>query len=144
MEVWQKDFPQRGNYLARKSIPSIRTVARPHVRGHAMLRSAIAGIACERYRLAHQQWPASLDALVQAKLLDAVPEDPFDAKPLRFLRTNGGVTVYSVGLDRIDDHGNIDRSANINTPGLDAGFRLWDVSERRQPPLPIVPLAAGE
>ena len=144
MEAAQKDFRTRGNYLSLKVVPSPRKMSRTYVVSHAMMRCAIAGIACERYRLVHKQWPASLDALVQAKLLDAAPEDPFDAKPLRFLRTKEGLTIYSIGLDRVDNQGNIDRVVNDDTPGTDVGFRLWDVAGRRRAPLPLVPLTEDE
>jgi hypothetical protein len=126
------------NPLQRDFMPAIDNMARAESRLQALLRCAIVGVACERYRLQHKDWPTSLDALVQAKLLDAVPLDPFDGRPLRFLRTKAGVLVYSVGLDGVDNGGN-DHRENIAAPGVDLGFRLWDVPSRRQPPLPPRP-----
>jgi hypothetical protein len=40
--------------------------------------------------------------------------------------------IYSVGLDRVDDGGNV--KGNPMTAGSDLGFRLWDPDRRRQAP----------
>jgi hypothetical protein len=115
--------------------PSLERVAAACQRSHAQLRCAIAALAAERYRQAHGRWPESLDALVQDGLLTGVPADPYDGAPLRLRRLGDGLVVYSVGPDRHDDGGTIDRK-NPNAEGSDLGFRLWDVDRRRQPPLP--------
>jgi hypothetical protein len=98
-------------------------------------------LACERYRLKHKDkdnaWPAALDVLVKEKLLAAIPTDPMDNQPIRYRRTKDGIAVYSVGLDMTDNQGNIDPE-RIHEPGVDIGFRLWDVKLRRQNPLPPV------
>ena len=60
------------------------------------------------------------------------------------LRTKEGVTIYSVGLDRVDNQGAINHAALYTTPGIDVGFRLWDVPNRRGPPLPLVTLDAKD
>src|SRR5262249_30910971 len=49
----------------------------------AQTRCAIAALAAERYRGAHGDWPASLEALVADGLLKWVPADPYDGAPLR-------------------------------------------------------------
>ena len=61
------------------------------------MRCMVVALACERYRLNHSEktWPASLEELVKAKLLDAVPVDPMDNQPLRYRRTKEGIVVYS-------------------------------------------------
>ncbi len=130
-----KNWP---NPIKRVFFPAIDKMVDATLRSQALVGCAIVGLACERYRLQHKDWPASLDVLVQAKLLDAAPLDPFDGKPLRFLRTKTGVLVYSVGVDGVDNGGNDDREPIGNT-GVDLGFRLWDVPSRRQPPLPPRP-----
>ncbi len=70
----------------------------------AQVRAARAGLAVERYRLAHGRYPETLDALVP-EFLDAVPEDPFDGKPLRYQARANGFVVYSVGHDLADNGG---------------------------------------
>lgn len=71
------------------------------VRGLARLRAAQAAIAAERYRLQHGQWPE--------QLVEPVPTDPFDGKPLRYRRMPTGFVVWSVGVDGRDDGGHESR-----------------------------------
>ena len=68
-----------------------------------------------------------------------VPLDPYDGKALRSRRLADGYLVYSVGVDRTDDGGILNR-ANPNSPGSDLGFQLWDADLRR---LPAPPEPAG-
>ncbi len=110
-----------------------------NVRIQAGLAYAESGLACERFRIAHERWPESLAELVKAKLLDAAPTDPYDGQPLRLVKRKDGITVYSVGKDKEDNGGNIDPNGESG-PGTDLGFRLWDPKHRRQPPRPPVAL----
>jgi hypothetical protein len=119
--------------------PDLTKACESHLRGQAQLAAAEAGLAVERYRLAKQRWPASLDEVVKAGLLEAIPSDPLTGQPLRFACLKDGVAVYSPGFDGQDDGGNIDRNNPIR-PGVDVGFRLWDPGVRRQPPRPPVAL----
>jgi len=70
----------------------------------AQLRTARAGLALERYRLAMGKLPDMLGELVPA-YLDAVPMDPFDGAELRYKRLEKGYVVYSIGQDGSDDGG---------------------------------------
>jgi hypothetical protein len=97
----------------------------------ARLRCAVAALAVERYRLAHDDWPRDLASLVPA-FLKEVPNDPYDGRPLRYRRLADGVVLYSPGPDGTDNQGNLDRSAKP-LEGTDIGFRLWDAARRRQP-----------
>jgi hypothetical protein len=118
---------------------ALTKVCRADARGQALLRSAMAAAACERYRQSHQgkQWPASLDVLVKARSLEAVPIDPFDGQPLRFRRTEDGVVIYSIGPDLKDD-GGITVDEKQGGPPPDFGIRLWNLDQRRLPPRPPV------
>ncbi len=97
----------------------------------ALIRTAIAALATERFRLEQGRWPDSLDELVPM-YLTAVPRDPFLAAPLKLRKPPDGLIVYSVGYDGRDDGGKIDPSTRMRG-GADLGFRLWDVGHRRQP-----------
>ena len=52
--------------------------------------------------------------------------------------------TWTSGIVRLDNHsffdnyGHIDRERSYFEPGLDIGFRLWEVELRRQAPLPPV------
>ena len=70
------------------------------------LRAAEAGLAVERYRLASSYaLPDSLSQVVP-KYLSAVPEDPYDGKPLRYKKLSPkGYVVYAIGRNRQEDGG---------------------------------------
>jgi len=69
------------------------------------LRCAETTLAVERYRIAHDSLPAALAGLVP-EFMDAVPAEPFDGQPLRYIRhEEGGYTVYCIGDDCVDNGG---------------------------------------
>ena len=129
LETTTKDQP----VLVRLLIPALSKVSDAARRSQAQLRCAIVAVAAERYRHAKGRWPETLDALKESGYLRGAPADPYDGQPLRWLRVDDGVEVYSIGPDRVDNGGKMDRQHPV-TPGTDIGFRLWDVAKRRQPP----------
>ncbi len=73
--------------------------------GDALLRTAL---ALRIYKKRNGKHPADLTELVAAKLLPAVPEDPFDmtGAPLHYLPSPDGThRLYSIGPDDTDDGG---------------------------------------
>jgi hypothetical protein len=88
-----------------------------------------AALAAERYRLASGEWPDSLEALVPL-YMTGVPNDPFDGEPIRYLRTDAGITIYSIGRDGVDDGGELDVPRGERAP--DQGFRLLDPQLRHR------------
>jgi hypothetical protein len=130
LEATAKDRP----VLVRLLAPALGKVCDAARRSQAQLRCASAATAAERYRRAKGRWPDALDELKGAGYLPGVPADPYDGQPLRWRRLDGGRVVYSVGPDGEDNGGKLDRR-NAAAPGTDIGFRLWDVAQRRQPPL---------
>src|SRR5262249_35558424 len=97
---------------------------------------AAVAMALERYRRDHQAWPAELRLLVP-QYVEKLPLDPCDGKPLRYCRFGEGIVIYSVGIDGVDNGGQLDRSVTLSDEGLDLGFRLWDAKHRRQPAKPF-------
>jgi hypothetical protein len=95
------------------------------------VRCAVAGLAAERFRLAHGQWPETLSELVP----DWLPAAPTDSAggALRYRRRADGVVIWSVGPYCGDKGGEMDRQLP-DSAGSPVGFRLWDISQRRQPP----------
>lgn len=96
----------------------------------ALLRCSITAVAVERYRLGRDCWPDRLEDLVP-RYLRRIPTDPFDGQPLRYKRLDDGVVTYSVGADRKDDSGRLER-IKIKEPDTDVGFQLWNPERRRQ------------
>jgi competence protein ComGC len=127
---------ERMNLLIRLMMPATNKVAEAAQRSQAKLRTAVVAVAAERYRLQHDQWPTGMKELIHEGLIKEEYTDPYDGKPLRWKRTPIGLIVYSIGKDKIDNGGNLNRSNPI-TVGSDMGFELWDRSLRRLPP-PVI------
>ena len=102
-------------------IPALARVFQIANRTVAHQRAAITACAIERYRIAHQQLPATLQDLVPA-CLEAVPLDPFDGEPLRYQQLSLGYVVYSIGEDLSDDGGQEKERKR------GAGNQPWDVT----------------
>lgn len=70
-------------------------------------RASIAAIAVERYRRDHNgALPGTLQDLVP-QYLAVVPADPVTGRPLLFKQDAAAYTIYSVGLDKKDDGGDL-------------------------------------
>lgn len=113
-------------------LPSTYHMYQAVLRGQALVTTGLVAVALERYRRAHGQWPASLAELVPA-YLERVPADPYDGKPVRYLRAANHVVVYTLGPNGLDDKGVLNRQ-NPQAPSTDLGLQLWDVASRRRPP----------
>jgi hypothetical protein len=127
LEATARDEP----VLVRLFAPAVSRVAEANRLNQAELRCAVLMLAAERFRRARGRWPDAPADLIPAQLVK-VPADPYDGAPLRFRRVGDGVVIYSVGPDGKDDGGHLARKMPPGD-GTDLGFRLWDVSRRRQP-----------
>jgi hypothetical protein len=134
----EKESKNSSSVYVRLLLPACCKVSSANCRVHAQMQCAMVGLAAERYRIKHGEWPAALADLCKEGLLSAVPVDPFDGRPLRYKALPDGVLIYSVGTDGEDNGGTIDRERLVG-PGLDLGFQLWNVPARRQAPLPPPP-----
>lgn len=73
----------------------------------AVIRTLRTAVAIERYRRGHsEQLPASLSDLGPS-YLQVVPVDPFTGQPLLYVRKPDGYVVYSAGVNRRDDNGDV-------------------------------------
>ena len=80
-------------------------LAEKFVSGQTSVNLARTAIALERYRLAHAEFPGSLDALTP-QFIAKVPHDVIGGQPLHYRRTDDGQFVlYSVGWNETDDGG---------------------------------------
>ena len=79
-------------------------IAQIRLRVLGQLRCTETALAVERYRLKYDALPESLEALVP-EFMEAVPLEPFDGQPLRYIRREGGYTVYTIGEDGVDNGG---------------------------------------
>jgi hypothetical protein len=78
-------------------------------------RLIVTAIALERYAIQHREYPKSLADIVPA-FLPAVPVDFMDGKELRYRRLGDGrYLLYSVGLDCVDNGGQMITPDNLAT-----------------------------
>ena len=86
-------------------------------------------VACalERYRLAHEKFPESLEALVP-QFLAHVPRDVINGQPLKYRRGESNqYTVYSVGWNEIDDRGMLVPAKSGDGLELNQGDWVWQL-----------------
>jgi hypothetical protein len=91
-------------YLSKMLLAALSSAITKEASSFACLRTSIAAIAVERFRLAYGQLPNTLNELVP-QFLSTVPDDPFDGQPLRYHRPAKGYVIYSIGADGHDDGG---------------------------------------
>jgi hypothetical protein len=108
-------------------------------RTQALMNSAAAAVAAERFRLKHGRWPDTLAELSPAFLRE-VPIDPYDGKPLRFRRLLDGVVIYAIAPAGTYNGRSIAPPFNPDLKGVELGFQLWDVNQRRQPYAEVIPM----
>jgi hypothetical protein len=110
--------------LSRMLLPALDNVVIKEGRRDAIVRDIETAVAIERYRLANGKLPTQLSDLVPA-FLPAIPNDPFDGKPLRYKTLTKGYVVYSVGDDREDNDGVEKNSKGVSwVPGTDITFTV--------------------
>jgi hypothetical protein len=98
------------------------------VRKLAAIQSSVdlARVACalERYRLAHGQYPETLDALTP-QFIGQLPHDIINGQPLHYRRTDDGqFTLYSVGWNETDDGGQV-APMKDGRPDMENGDWVW-------------------
>jgi hypothetical protein len=120
--------------LARLLLPDTARISQSTVSAIAALECARAAIGVERFRLKKRTWPIDLHEVIAARVLDKLPADPFDNKPLRFRRTNHGVMVYSVGMFKNYEAVALEDNRDLSPKERGPEFGLWDEAHRRQPP----------
>ena len=92
---------------ARMLAPAIGPVVKKIAFAQAIIDLARVGCALERYRLAHGEYPQTLDALT-LQFIAEVPHDIINGQPLHYrLRPDGQFILYSVGWNETDDDGQI-------------------------------------
>lgn len=115
--------------------PSVTKWILASLHDKALIRSALAAIACEQYRLREGEWPTSLREAIE--YLPNIPNDPYIDKPIKFSRSNDGVVIYSVGENGTDNQGKELKSFYYRfsqeidfTAPYDIGFTLRDPAQR--------------
>jgi hypothetical protein len=93
----------------------------------------LARVACalERFRLAHGNYPESLE-LLAPQFTKTLPHDIINGQPLHYRRTEDGKFVlYAVGWDEKDDGGKIFFTKN-GTVDREKGDWVWQYPAKRK------------
>jgi hypothetical protein len=112
------------NILECLALPVFGNVAETFANARSSTDLAKTGIALERHRLAHGEFPESLDALAP-HFMENIPHDIINGQPLHYRRTDDGQFVlYSVGWNETDD-GGVVIIAKGSSPGIDLSEGDW-------------------
>ena len=100
--ILARSHPSPYNYVARISHDYSKT-CRNIAKVQTQIHQALIACALERYRLTHNAYPDSLDALVPQYLVQ-VPRDIIGGQPLHYRRTDDGkFLLYSIGWNESYD-----------------------------------------
>ena len=92
-------------FLMQIGIPNFSRASLTTANNQTLVNEALIACALERYRLAHNAYPETLDALVP-QYLAQVPGDIIGGQPLHYRRADDGkFLLYSIGWNETDDGG---------------------------------------
>lgn len=97
--------PKSNNLLTQIFLPDFRSGGFKSLANDVQNRLLYISFALRAYQQEHKQYPETISALCPDYLL-TIPQDPFaDSHPFKYLRTNTGYLLYSIGPDARDDAG---------------------------------------
>jgi hypothetical protein len=111
------------NILAARLTPNFSKAFQVMARNQTFVNEALVACALERYRIAHGEYPESLDVLAP-QFIEKVPHDIINDGALKYRRSNDCFVLYSVGWNEKDDGG----IATLNKDGsqsTDTGDWVW-------------------
>jgi hypothetical protein len=117
---------------AKVTLPALGNAVRKSARMQTYVDAARVACALERYRLANNTLPDTLETLVPA-LLPAIPADVIDGKPLRYRKNaDGGYILYSIGWNKTDDGGQLAWLKDKKNGNVDVarGDWVWHIPAR--------------
>ena len=113
------------NVLACMMLPALANTVKKYAYAQSSVDMARVACALERYRLAHGEFPESLDALSPA-FLEKVPHDLINGQPLHYRRTSDGkFLLYSVGWNETDNGGTVVLSKTGRLVDTTKGDWVW-------------------
>jgi hypothetical protein len=104
--------------LTRMLVPALSLIKATFTAMIAQTRVTRAGLAAIRFKQEQGAFPSDLQTL---KLANA--DDPFTGKPLIYRPTDRGFTIYSVGINMVDDGGTKGKNSR-------SGDEVWRYEER--------------
>jgi hypothetical protein len=124
LKFQNESFLTKDRYIITDTIlPATQTLFAVTAREIAMRHVAEAAIALELYRREHGRLPGELSVLVP-EYLPHMPQDPFNGEPLRYGVEGDGYLLYSVGENRVDDGGVLEKKDDTTAFSPDIGIRM--------------------
>jgi len=96
------------DHINRLLFPAVPRASTQWVRDRTRLRALLLRAAVELYERRQGRYPEDLNQLVEAGIIPAIPDDPFDGQKFRYISSPEGGKIYSVGPDLVDDHAEIE------------------------------------
>jgi hypothetical protein len=91
--------------IAGLMLPALGNLHKKAANGQVAIDQAMLACALERHRLAHKEFPETLDALVP-EFISQLPHDVITGEPYKYRRTDDGkFMLASVGWNETDDDG---------------------------------------
>jgi hypothetical protein len=114
------------HYFQRMLTPGLGGTCKKFALCQNALNLADTAIALERHRLAHGEYPETLDSL-PPRFIAQLPHDAIGGQPLKYRReANGLFVLYSVGWNETDDGGVVVfKESSPNHVDLDKGDWVW-------------------
>jgi hypothetical protein len=97
----------KGNIFLSIWAPGVVVVHKTSYRVRADVQSVPIIIAALRFKIDKGQYPEDMAELQRFGYIKEIPIDPFSDQPLVYKRTEDNFTLYSVGLNLIDDGGQV-------------------------------------
>ncbi|QQE12156.1 hypothetical protein JD969_01375 [Planctomycetota bacterium] len=127
LEIYQFDFTTLAKQadelpetelLTKNLIPIFASTTERYTIAQASINTTIVALALQRYKLAYNEYPPTLDKLVPDYLI-SIPIDPFDRSPLRYIYDDQTQTavIYATGPDTLDNNGRAFTSQAVPTFG---------------------------
>ncbi|MBW7990329.1 MAG: hypothetical protein FVQ84_09995 [Planctomycetes bacterium] len=88
-------------------MPAVDRVSNSFYRGKALHEATIATLAIQRWRLEKEEYPTTLDELIEAGYLKELPKDPYSDKALIYKKIEDNFVLYSIGRNFKDDGGKV-------------------------------------
>jgi hypothetical protein len=96
------------NLAAHMLLPTLSRSRNVSVRCRALYDALRLALAIKLYQAETGVYPDKLQWLVDDKVVEALPVDPFSGEPFRYRVKDGQFVLYSVGANRKDDGGKVE------------------------------------
>jgi hypothetical protein len=118
-------------FLVSMFMPALDKASELVYRAKISHGATITVLALQRCKREQEQYPESLVQLKAEGYLREIPLDPFSDKALIYRKTTDGFILYSVGLNLMDDGGEIfrDRKSRVRSWAGEGDAIFWPVQE---------------